>query len=444
MKILHYSLGFPPYRSGGLTKFCVDIMEEQHRLGHEVALLWPGEMLFWSKKTRIRQNNDVNGIRSYEIINPLPVSYDEGIKNIDAFTNPGNSSCYEIFLENIKPDVVHIHTLMGLHSSFLNACKDIGIKLIFSAHDFYPICPKVTMFRKGHVCDGVSNCEDCPECNSTGLNIWKIKLLQSRMYRGLKNTKLLKRLRKNHRDNFLSGEKEKKINCSNNATNEDYMKLRQHYEKMLEQVDIVHFNSMLTKDIYEQYMSVSQAVVIPIIHSDITDKRKVKIFKDNELRITYLGPYSQAKGFFLLKDALDELWKERQDFRLNVFFCMENKPPYIITHERYGYQDLEDIFDHTDVSIVPSTWYETFGFTALESISYGVPVIITKNVGAKDILPKGGGVIMENITLEGIKKAISELTAKNLQDMNKCILENATIHTITKMTNEIIENCYEG
>ena len=42
MKILHYSLGFPPYRSGGLTKFCMDLMEQQIKDGHEVALLWPG------------------------------------------------------------------------------------------------------------------------------------------------------------------------------------------------------------------------------------------------------------------------------------------------------------------------------------------------------------------------------------------------------------------
>ena len=44
MKILHYSLGFPPYRTGGLTKFCMDLMKEQVKEGHEVSLLWPGEI----------------------------------------------------------------------------------------------------------------------------------------------------------------------------------------------------------------------------------------------------------------------------------------------------------------------------------------------------------------------------------------------------------------
>ena len=44
MKILHYFLGFPPYRSGGLTKFAYDLMNAQVSDGNEVAALWPGTM----------------------------------------------------------------------------------------------------------------------------------------------------------------------------------------------------------------------------------------------------------------------------------------------------------------------------------------------------------------------------------------------------------------
>lgn len=441
MKILHYSLGFPPYRTGGMTKFCIDIMAEQLELGHEVALLWPGRMLFGSE-IRIRQNKAVNGIGSWEIINPLPVPYDEGIKDIEAFINNGDSSCFEAFLESMKPDVVHIHTLMGLHSSFLDACKIKRIRIVFSAHDFYPICPKVTMFHKGKVCDEISNCEHCSECNNTALSMWKIRLLQSGLYRAIKNSRIVLKLRKKHRDNFLSGVSEfthtgKTSNCST-----DYLELRQHYARMLEHMDIIHFNSLLTKNIYERYIYNRNSDVIAITHSNINDYRKVKTFSENKLRMTYLGPYGQAKGFFLLKETLDELWKERQDFSLNVFFGMDDKPPYIVTHDRYDYYELDNIFDMTDVLIVPSMWYETFGFTALEALSYGVPVILTANVGAKDILPAGAGIVVESITVEDLKKAISSLSVDKLSDMNKCIISDVNIPTLTNVTNEIIEKCY--
>ena len=90
MKILHYALGFPPYRSGGLTKLCVDLMVQQAKEGHTVAMLWPGQMGFVNQKVTIKNHENVKlsgeDILSLEVINPLPVSFDEGIADIAAFT----------------------------------------------------------------------------------------------------------------------------------------------------------------------------------------------------------------------------------------------------------------------------------------------------------------------------------------------------------------------
>lgn len=94
MKILHYALGFPPYRSGGLTKLCVDLMVQQAKEGHTAAMLWPGQMGFVNKKVTIRKHKNVKlkgqDILSFEVINPLPVSFDEGIVDIAAFTISNN------------------------------------------------------------------------------------------------------------------------------------------------------------------------------------------------------------------------------------------------------------------------------------------------------------------------------------------------------------------
>ena len=44
MRILHYFLGFPPYRSGGLTKFAYDLMVSQAKNNDDVFALWPGRL----------------------------------------------------------------------------------------------------------------------------------------------------------------------------------------------------------------------------------------------------------------------------------------------------------------------------------------------------------------------------------------------------------------
>lgn len=42
-----------------------------------------------------------------------------------------------------------------------------------------------------------------------------------------------------------------------------------------------------------------------------------------------------------------------------------------------------------DLVVVPSQYYETFGFNTLEALSFGKPVIVTENVGAKDLVLNG-------------------------------------------------------
>ena len=442
MKILHYSLGFPPYRSGGLTKFSMDLMREQIREVHDVSLLWPGEIKLFGTGISVKKGSSVDGIKSYEVINPLPVSYDEGIKDFDAFINVGDISVYDNFLDELKPDVIHVHTLMGLHKSLLESAKKRNIRLVFTTHDFFPICPKVTMFRKGKICDSIESCEECGVCNNTALSLKKIKILQSPAYRTAKDSPIVKKLRKQHRDDYLGDDTGRDENGSVGAA-DDFRKLRDHYGEMLKLMDVIHYNSNVTKAAYEKVFELGKSVIVPITHSDISDRRKTKDFSSDVLRIRYLGAQSGAKGYLVLKDGLDKLWQERQDFCLDVHFEPVQKEPYMKSHDRYSYSELEDVFDNTDVLIAPSIWYETFGFTVLEALSYGVPVIISDTVGAKDIMAEGVGIVIEGISGDKIAQTIGGLDRDKLKEMNRIILEKQEILTMDKMTHELIKNCYE-
>lgn len=445
MKILHYALGFPPYRSGGLTKLCVDLMVQQAKEGHTVAMLWPGQMGFVSQNVTIKKQKNVElsgqDILSFEVINPLPVSFDEGIANIAAFTKNVEVEAYRRLLDNFQPDVIHMHTLMGLHKSFLEVAKDKKIRLVFTAHDFFPICPKVTMFRHEAVCDSVQNCENCGVCNATALSLNKIRILQSPLYRALKDSKVVKRLRKQHRDGYLS-ESTANDTVTPAGTADDYKTLRNYYYSLLKLMDMIHYNSSVTKKVYESVFDLPNSCIVVITHSDIKDNRKVKDYSNDGLRIRYLGPQSGAKGYQLLKSALDKLWDVQQNFFLDVHFEPMESAPYIKSHERYSYAELEKIFDETDVLVAPSIWYETFGFTVLEALSYGVPVIISGNVGAKDILVQGAGVVIENIDAQKLFITLQNITPDKLRAMNEIIVEKQTIMQIEDMSKQIETCCY--
>ena len=442
MRILHYSLGFPPYRSGGLTKFCMDLMRQQVSDGHEVGLLWPGKMGFLSSKVRVADRGthyyNGTGIHSFEVINPLPVPYDEGITDYDSFTADCDENIYGTFLDSFAPDVIHIHTFMGLHESFLKAAKKLGIRMTYTTHDFFPICPKVTMFRKGDICSSIDSFTECSSCNKNALSLKKIKILQSPVYRLIKDTSVIKSLRKQHRNSFFKDDNRESADAKTDNSC-DYKKLREYYAGLLGYIDIIHYNSTVARDVYTGYLGDLKGCVIGLSHSDIKDKRKNKQFSDDLIRMRYLGNYSGAKGWGLLKHTLDSLWTTRKNFTLDIHFDCPDKSEYIINNSRYTYSDLESIFDSTDILIVPSLWYETFGFTVVEALSYGVPVIITDRVGAKDILSKGSGITVNLSDKDNLYKILDKLDADQLAKCNDHIVKHQHIEMMNEVS-ESIEN----
>lgn len=427
MKILHYALGFPPYRTGGLTKYCTDLMLTQMESGHQVGLLWPGQIGFLDKKLRIRKGKQWNGVGNFELVNPLPVALDEGVRDIDAYTQSVVSRPYEKFLKTFNPDVIHIHTLMGLHSEFLDVAKELGIRTVFTSHDYYGLCPKVTLFHDGKVCDNDHNCADCVVCNHTALSLKKIVIMQSPMYRKLKNTSVVKKMRQAHRQEFFA-EQEKHDSQDMIDDGElcaaDYQRLRAYYVNMLQRMDKIHFNSTVAEKIYRRYMEPKSSEVISITHRDIKDNRRIKDFNHEKLKLTYLGPAKPFKGFQFFLSVLDDMWeKGERNFELHLYTATAEQRPYI-THQQdgYPYSQLEEIFDETDLLVVPSVWYETFGFTVLEALSYGVPVLVSENVGAKDLILNGKtGFIQQNELkyVQLIKDIISN--RESLIEVNKCV-----------------------
>lgn len=411
MKILHYFLGFPPYRSGGLTKYCCDLMRGQIEQGNAVSALWPGMMIPGIKKVSIKKRKPINEIENYELINPLPVALDEGILDTSAYMRACDAECYRVFLDEVKPEVVHIHTLMGLHKEFVSVIQEKGIRSVFTTHDYYGLCPKVNLFRFGRSCEDDHECKDCLNCNLRALSIEKIILLQSPVYRILKNSWMVKQLRRQHRNRHVAQKEPdvvKDAECIGKAA--DYQKLRQYYIGMLEQIDCIHFNSTVTSDVYRRYMTPKESKVMTITHRDIKDRRESESIPSDILRIAYMSPTKPYKGFDVLTNALDELWREgRRKFELLVFFPVTQPSPYMkVREDGYKYHELEEIFAHVDVLAAPSIWYETFGFTALEALSFGVPVIVSDRVGAKDIVGKGG-IIVKAGSVSELKSAVSSL-----------------------------------
>lgn len=440
MRILHYFLGFPPYRTGGLTKFAFDLMNQQILDKHNVMALWPGEMKLFTKTSCIKKRKSINSIENYELINPLPISLDEGIQNFDAYTKPCNPQIFSNFFLSTKPDVIHIHTLMGLPKEFVDMACQLSIRTIFTSHDYFGICPKVTLYRYGQLCDDDQQCKNCIQCNCSALSMKTITVMQSPLYRTLKNTRIVKQLRRKHRADFFSEEQLPDMPPIDidYAANK-YQELRNYYLNIFKKIDLIHFNSTLTEKIYKRYFIPKNSKVISITHKDISDNRtKNKWHPNDKLRITYLSPAKPFKGFTILQRALDELWEEGyHNFQLNIYSPVANPSEYMhITSEGFQTSELSRIMSETDVMVAPSIWYETFGFTVLEALSYGVPVIVSNHIGAKDII-NNGGIIIEVKNVKQLKQTIQTLNVEQIRLLKNNIINNVNIKLWSTFVEEI-------
>ena len=423
MRILHYFVGFPPYRSGGMTKFAVDLMNSQFNDGNDIYAIWPGKISIFPifNKLRIKKRKPFNHINNFEIINPLPIPLDEGINIPENFVSVGDENVYREFLKKIKPDVIHIHTLMGLHEAFVTSANNLKIKTIFTTHDYFGICPKVTLFNNNTVCSDNSNCKRCVKCNQNALSLNKIIIMQHPFYRLMKNSILMKKLRSMHRQKFFENEQLDKIEYRLN--NLDYVRLRDHYIGILKKIDIIHFNSNLTKSIYLKYFLPKRFKVITLSHKDIIDNRNNHHIDDKVIRFTYLASSKPYKGLYFLIDCLDELYRNKKyKFILNVYTDFDQKymREYIrVPKKSFLQSELKDIFSKTDMMLAPSIWYETFGFTVLEALSNAVPVFVTENVGAKDVVYNGG--IISEVNKNKFIKYLSQLNHKKLKQYTNAI-----------------------
>ena len=151
--------------------------------------------------------------------------------------------------------------------------KQLNIKIVFIAHDYFGICPKVTMFTQNQPCEEVKTCANCFSCNQSALSLSKIRILQSPLYRNLKNTRIVKKLRKKHRTGFYDTEQMViSQETVNEKARERYVMLRRFYTDILEMMDLVLFNSSLTKDVYLKFCSLSKWEIFPISHINVSDK----------------------------------------------------------------------------------------------------------------------------------------------------------------------------
>lgn len=223
-----------------------------------------------------------------------------------------------------------------------------------------------------------------------------------------------------------------------------YTALGEYYRSCFALVDMFHFNSRVTADVYRHHLSQPEGVVVPITHGGITDRRRLHRFGQGPLKVGFIGSTSPYKGYHVLKSALCGLGDDKS-WQLLVYGGKEfTEKTHPIFHKgRFSAREQEKVYTYMDVLVVPSLWKETFSLCALEALSFGTPVIVSGNVGAQTIIA-GYSPSFVFRTNEELSSLLSELTTsrQKLIDFNREILRQPWSFDIKTHAAAIREQVY--
>jgi len=170
LKFLMTSTFYPPYHLGGDAMHVKYLAEELARNGHEVHVMHSVDAFRMKRGNMTADANLVEGLVIHSLQSP------QGIASIYGAYVFGRSRFhereYERILHEVEPEVVHHHNISLLGHTLFR--KRSNYKQIYTAHDYWLVCQRNDLTRRGKLCDG-RGCNVCVISSGRPLQFWRHK-----------------------------------------------------------------------------------------------------------------------------------------------------------------------------------------------------------------------------------------------------------------------------
>ena len=439
MRVLHVGWGFRPFRIGGLIAYVEDLAAEQAARGHEVAYFFAGRHLPRADRPRLRRwrRGQVQMLELFDC--PIVVGAERGTLDPDRdLSEPGTEAAFRAALESFAPDVVHVQELSGLPSSLLEIPRERGIPVVLSLEDYQLLCPVIKLYdaeelnckrlKPGHMC--AVCCQDAPADNSHLVRRTLEDLVIPGGDRGLAlANNVLNAVR--HQPlaraalNRVAGGPGRTDTPDEDRTAPAaaYDRRRDVNVARMSSVDLILAMSTGVKAICARLGVAEEKLrVLHFTLSHLDGLRPSGRTRPGDPPVFAVlnGCSSRAKGVDLVRRALGVVdATPGASMRLQVWGYVSPAArawlaahPAVELRGNYANSDLPRILETVDVGIVPSVWEEAYGYTGIEFLAAGVPVIGTPRGGIPDYTRTGEtGWLLDDADGDELGRLIARLAA---------------------------------
>lgn len=273
--------------------------------------------------------------------------------------NPAAKRDLAATLERFRPDVVHVHNTFPLLSpAVLYACRDAGVPVVITLHNYKLLCASGDFFRAGELC------HDCAGGNP-------LPGVIHRCYRGstlaTATTVLNTRTHRRSWRNLVSA----------------YIFLSESQRKLLAGLDLDP-DRVFVRSNYVPYDGQADSLVA----------------QSKQRQVTYVGRLDAAKGAPLLMKGWDAYRAIAGDDALRLVIAGGGPLQDEVTAwaaerpsvELLGLMSKQEVFDlirRSRAVVLPSEWEETFGLVVVEAMAVGVPLLAAGHGSFPELVTDG-------------------------------------------------------
>lgn len=334
LKILHLSSVYAPHAVGGAEKVVQTLAEGAAALGHRVAV---AHLAPTPAPAALRNGVEVRPLAHR---NPLWIAdasrFPAPVRQLNkaaTLFNVLTAADFERLLRELRPDVVHSHSMVELTPAMWAAARRHGATLVHTLHDFDLLCIRAALFQHGRPCER--------------------QHLACRLF----------------------------------------SRVKRHFHRHIDHVAGVSraiLDTHLAHGCFEHLPAARRHVVwnpVQGLHDPAPALRRRE--RGAPLTLGFMGRLVEEKGLQTLLQACRRL--PARGWRLRIAGRVPENGPWLeqargLPVEFLGHVDPSAFLAEVDTLVVPSIWQEPFGLTVVEAYAQGVPVLGSRAGGIAELV----------------------------------------------------------